>query len=236
LANNHALDFGAAALVDTLRHLDAAGISCVGAGVDEPSARAPAVVVRGGTSVGFVGVTDHPRAYAARADRPGVSYADLRHGPPVWLLETIGHLDTDIVIVSPHWGPNMATSPLDYIRSAAAAFRHARATLVAGHSAHVFHGVDDAVLYHLGDFIDDYMTHPNVRNDLGLLFVITFDGNRPTGLEAVPLALDYCHTRLADAAETTSIADRFRTACACFGTNVMTRDGRLVIDWDSTSG
>src|SRR5512145_790940 len=32
LANNHALDFGAAALIDTRRHLANAGIACVGAG------------------------------------------------------------------------------------------------------------------------------------------------------------------------------------------------------------
>lgn len=67
LANKDALDFGVDALLDTLDHLDAAGVSCVGAGIDERSARAPAVVVRAGTSVGIVGVTDHPRAYAARA-------------------------------------------------------------------------------------------------------------------------------------------------------------------------
>src|SRR5215211_1800372 len=31
LANNHALDFGGAALLDTLEHLEAAGVQCVGA-------------------------------------------------------------------------------------------------------------------------------------------------------------------------------------------------------------
>ena len=47
--------------------------------------------------------------------------------------------------------------------------RAAGATLVAGHSAHVFHGVADRVIYDLGDFIDDYATDPALRNDLGLL-------------------------------------------------------------------
>jgi poly-gamma-glutamate capsule biosynthesis protein CapA/YwtB (metallophosphatase superfamily) len=232
LSNNHALDFGVDALLDTLHHLAAAGISCAGAGIDERSARNPAVVVRAGTSVGIVAVTDHPRAYAARADRPGVSYADLRHGTPPWLLQTISGLDTDIVLVSPHWGPNMTTSPRDYVRSAAGAFRRAGATLVAGHSAHVFHGVHDAVLYDLGDFIDDYVTDPDLRNDLGLLFLVTFDDKRLVRLEAVPLALDYCHTRIADADEAAWIVHRFRTACAAFGTDVTQRDGRLVIDWN----
>jgi poly-gamma-glutamate synthesis protein (capsule biosynthesis protein) len=233
LANNHALDFGVDALLDTLRYLDAAGIGHAGAGVDEPSARAPAIVARAGTTVGFIGVTDHPAAYAAGPARPGVSYADLRHGSPAWLLRTIGSLDADIVVVSPHWGPNMAATPAPYIRSAAAAFRHAGATVVAGHSAHVFHGVDGAVLYDLGDFLDDYRTDPDLRNDLGLLFLVTFDGSRPVRLEAVPLALDYCHTRLADATEAAWIARRFRTACAAFGTEVVRNGGRFVIEWNS---
>ena len=79
--------------------------------------------------------------------------------------------------------------------------RAAGATLVAGHSAHVFHGVADRVLYDLGDFVNDYAIDPVLRNDLGLLFLVTFDGPRPVHLEAVPLVLDDCHTRLAGTAE-----------------------------------
>src|SRR5439155_13003827 len=41
LANNHALDFGPAALLDTFTHLQAAGIAWAGAGSDRASARAP---------------------------------------------------------------------------------------------------------------------------------------------------------------------------------------------------
>lgn len=51
LANNHALDYGRTALLDTLEHLAAAGIAAVGAGPDEAAARAPAVLGgRGGAA------------------------------------------------------------------------------------------------------------------------------------------------------------------------------------------
>ena len=201
LANNHALDYGPVALNDTFRHLANAGIVWVGAGVDEHDARTPRVIECGRYRIGFVGITDHPRDYSAGADRAGVAFADLQRGAPRWLLDTISGVDADIVVVSPHWGPNMVAAPVSHVRDAAAAFRTAGATLVAGHSAHVFHGVADRVLYDLGDFIDDYATDPNLRNDLGLLFLVTFEQATPTRIEAVPLALDYCHTRLADAAE-----------------------------------
>lgn len=39
LANNHALDFGAEALLDTFRHLAQGGIAWVDAGADEVAAR-----------------------------------------------------------------------------------------------------------------------------------------------------------------------------------------------------
>ena len=209
LANNHALDFGRDALRDTFRYLSEAGIAWVGAGDDERSARAPVVLERGGIRAGFVGVTDHPPGYAATPELPGVAYADLRHGSPPWLLDTISGIDADIVVVSPHWGPNMTNEPVADVKKAAAAFRAAGATLVAGHSAHVFHGVADRIFYDLGDFIDDYATDPDLRNDLGLLFVVTFEGGIPTRLEAIPLALEFCHTRLAVANETAWIAKRF---------------------------
>lgn len=237
LANNHALDFGVDALLDTFRHLADAGIAWVGAGADEAAARTPLVVETGGLRVGIVAATDHPSDFAARTGRPGVAYAPLRHGSPAWLLESIGQLDTEIVLVTPHWGPNMVPAPLRHVRTAGAAFRAAGATLVAGHSAHVFHGVADGIVYDLGDLIDDYVTDPGLRNDLGLLFLVTFDDRgQPTLLEAVPLALDYCHTRLAGPEEARWIANRFRAASADLGTEVTERGGRLVIDWPQESG
>jgi poly-gamma-glutamate capsule biosynthesis protein CapA/YwtB (metallophosphatase superfamily) len=231
LANNHALDFGSVALLDTLDHLARGGIAWVGAGVDEAAARAPAIIEGAGVRVGVVGVTDHPADFAARVTCPGVAFADLRRGSPRWLLDTIGGLNTDVVLVTPHWGPNMVSRPVRHVRAAAASLRAAGATLVAGHSAHVFHGVADHVIYDVGDFIDDYATDPRLHNDLGLLFLVTFDGGQPTRLEVVPLALDYCHTRLATPEEAAWISGRFRRACTAMGTDVRVSGDRLVVEW-----
>jgi poly-gamma-glutamate synthesis protein (capsule biosynthesis protein) len=123
-------------------------------------------------------------------------------------------------------------SPLPHVRRAAAELRDAGATLVAGHSAHVFHGAGDRVLYDLGDFIDDYAVDPELRNDLGLLFVVTFVHDRARRVEAVPLALEYCFTRLAAADDRDWIVRRFRAACAAFGTETTVVGDRVVIEWE----
>ncbi|WP_052441676.1 hypothetical protein [Streptacidiphilus anmyonensis] len=82
-------------------------------------------------------------------------------------------------------------------------------TLVAGRSAQVFHGVADRIFYDMGEFVDDCAVHPELRNDLGLLVLVNFDGPpscgrapaTPVRLEALPLVIEDCRTRLADGEE-----------------------------------
>jgi len=231
LANNHALDYGFDALADTLEHLATAGVAAVGAGPDLERARRPATLAAGGLTVAVLGVTDHPPDFAAAPDRPGVAFADLGRRVPEWLPAAVRAADAEVVLVTPHWGPNMTSAPVGHVRRAAAALVEAGATLVAGHSAHVPHGVAGPVLYDLGDFLDDYRVDPELRNDLGLLFLVTLDGRGPVRLEAVPLKLDFCHTRLAAGEDAAWMRRRFRSACAALGTTVGEQAGRLVVSW-----
>jgi poly-gamma-glutamate capsule biosynthesis protein CapA/YwtB (metallophosphatase superfamily) len=114
LANNHALDYGADALIDTGRHLESAGVAWVGAGADVMEARRPLLLVRRGVRVGIIGVTDHPSDFAAGPKRPGVAHADLGDGLPDWLVALVGATRErcDLLVVTAHWGPNMAPEPL----------------------------------------------------------------------------------------------------------------------------
>ena len=227
LANNHALDYGPVALLDTLEHLDSVGIAHVGAGADVEAARAPATLGR----LRIVAATDHPKAFAAAPGRPGVAVADLRGGGvPAWLLDaTRPGADADVVLVTPHWGPNMLAEPLPAVRDAAAALVAAGATLVAGPSAHVFQGVAGRVLYDLGDFLDDYAVDSELRNDLGLLWLVTIEDGAPRRLEALPLALGHCHTRLATGDDAAWVVRRFRELCARLGTEAREEKGRCVV-------
>jgi poly-gamma-glutamate capsule biosynthesis protein CapA/YwtB (metallophosphatase superfamily) len=231
LANNHALDFGPDALEDTLAHLEAAGVRSVGAGPGVQEAREPVTLEAGGLRIAVAGFTDHPADFAAGPGRPGVALADLEHGAPRWLRDEIRALAraNDAVLVMPHWGPNMTGEPLRYIRRAAKDLVDSGASLVAGSSAHVFHGVAWPVLFDMGDFIDDYAVSDLLRNDLGLLFLVTFGPDGPSRAEAVPLRLDFARTRLAGAADRAWIFERFTAACAEFGTAVTVENDRLVV-------
>jgi poly-gamma-glutamate capsule biosynthesis protein CapA/YwtB (metallophosphatase superfamily) len=220
LANNHALDFGVDALLDTFRHLSAAGIRWVGAGEDVEQARAPLVL----EGLPIVAFCDHGAGFAACRDRPGIAYADIRRDLPDWLRESAPG-----ALVSPHWGPNMSPAPLPHVRAAARRLGDLGTTLVAGTSAHVFHGVEANVLYDLGDFIDDYSVDPKLRNDHGLLFLVDLESGCLRRIEAVPVRLEYAYTRLARGEEADWIRQRFRQACADLGTEAREEQGRLSI-------
>ncbi len=231
LANNHALDYGEEGLLDTLAHLDARGIAHVGAGPDEEAARAPVLLEAGGVRLAVLGVSDHPAAFAAGPSRPGIAFTDLVGGVPHWVTGTMKGLDADAVVVTPHWGPNMTAEPVPHVRRAARSLIEAGAALVAGHSAHVFHGVEGPVLFDLGDFLDDYAVDPRLRNDLGLLWFVELDQRGPRRLEALPLRLDFCFTRRAEGEDAAWIRRRFRDACAALGTEAVEEEGRLVVTW-----
>jgi poly-gamma-glutamate capsule biosynthesis protein CapA/YwtB (metallophosphatase superfamily) len=223
-ANNHALDFGAEALEDTVRELRDAGIAPAGAGPEASSARRGALVEAAGVRVGVLALSDHPREFAAGPEQWGVAFADLRRELPEWVCTELGRLraEADLVVAFPHWGPNMTVRPAPWQRERARELLEAGADAVAGHSSHVFHGVELAdggpVLYDLGDALDDYAVDPQLRNDLGLLAVWRPGGEPP--LELVGLFLDYCRTELARGPDADWIADRVEGACAELGTAV----------------
>ncbi len=225
LANNHALDFEETALIDTLRLLGEAGIAAAGAGPDRTAARRGAIVEVAGARLGLVAVSDHPAEYAAGPGVPGIAYGDLTRALPGWLSAELERLsaECDAVIAFPHWGPNMSPDTARWQRKAAARMLVRGATLVAGHSAHVFHGVGwqdgRPVLFDLGDSLDDYAVDPRLRNDLGVLSLWRpLDRDAP--IELVGLRLDYCRTRLASGADAEWIAARLASACHSLGSTV----------------
>jgi poly-gamma-glutamate capsule biosynthesis protein CapA/YwtB (metallophosphatase superfamily) len=222
LANNHALDYEAVALTDTLEHLATAGIAAAGAGADRQRARQGTVVSAGGLRLGLLGVTDHPLEYAATVDAPGVAFARLSAELPEWVASELARLraEADLVVAFPHWGANMATAPAPWQRRRAGELFAAGADLVAGHSAHVFHGIEPVdgrlALYDLGDALDDYAVDPKRRNDLGILAL--WHPRTDVELELVGLELGFCETRLAYGSAADWIAARLERACAPLGT------------------
>jgi hypothetical protein len=234
VANNHVLDFGPQALADTLRHLEAAGIGAAGAGLDAGSARRGLVLRARGMRIGVLALSDHPAEYAAGAQSAGIAYAELSRGLPGWVADELARLreGAELVIAFPHWGPNMSVRPGHWQRARARDLLRAGAHLVAGHSAHVFHGLErhpeGLSLYDLGDALDDYAVDPMLRNDLGVM-ALWRPGGRPE-LELVGLGLRFCHTFEAGGADADWIHSRLEHACGELGTEIeRAEEGRFIL-------
>lgn len=157
IANNHVLDFGPDALLDTFETLENAGIDYMGAGSD--LSRASALITKevNGKTFGFL---------AASRVIPVVSWDIKNASPgvfttydPALLLAAIKEARThcDFLSVFVHWGIERDEYPQDYQVTMAQQYIDAGADLVVGAHPHVLQGIayyeNKPVFYSLGNFI-----------------------------------------------------------------------------------
>lgn len=157
LANNHALDFGRDALLDTCDTLDAAGILRTGAGADLEEAKKPVVIERKGVRIGILGATRviPETGWAAGKNHPGM----LATYDAGIALEEIRRMraECDYVVVFVHWGIEREETPQEYQRTLGRQYIDAGADLVVGSHPHVLQGIEyhqgKPIVYSLGNFV-----------------------------------------------------------------------------------
>jgi poly-gamma-glutamate capsule biosynthesis protein CapA/YwtB (metallophosphatase superfamily) len=242
LANNHTLDFEEQGLLDTLRHLEAAGIRYAGAGRAREEAARPAFLTArtdGTSRVSLLAFTDNEPPFAAGPDRPGTNYLPVSMEPQVLrrveaAVEEARGAGADVVVFSNHWGPNMVERPNQLFRRFARAVIDRGADVYYGHSAHVFQGVEiykgKLILYDAGDFIDDYAVGERLRNDRSFVFRVSLEGRELRRLQLLPVSLQYARVELARGGEREAILGRMVDLSADMGTNLVRREDWLVFE------
>ena len=158
LANNHALDYGRDAMLDTIDTLDHAGIRHVGAGKNLAEARKPDVVELNGRTFAFIGATRvYPEAdWAAGTDSAGMFSA---YDGGAQLAEEVkaAKQQADYVIAYVHWGIEREETPNEVQKSIAHRLVDAGADLVVGAHPHVLQGIEYyqgvPIAYSLGNFV-----------------------------------------------------------------------------------
>jgi len=193
LANNHAVDCGQAALLDTIERLDTAGVGHAGAGKDITTARSPALLETEAGTVAVLAFTDkYSSGYAAGAERAGI--APIGDGAKVLEAVRAAEEKADYVIVSFHWGTEYTFNAAGYQRSLAHKCVDAGADLILGHHPHVIQGLevykDKLIAYSLGDFVFDHRPGPT-----GETFVlqVTLGESGPPVARIIPVYLTDSH-------------------------------------------
>ncbi|MBS2535711.1 CapA family protein [Catenulispora sp. NF23] len=181
LANNHTMDWGGDALIDTLSRLRARGFQPVGAGADLAEARRPVCLEAKGVKVGFLAYGNTgPETYAAgegnagyapvhawteheTVDRQAATPKLIRSGAdPAELARMVEDIKAlkqtcHAVVVSFHWGVHFAPRVIpDYCYEMGRAAVDAGADLVLGTHPHILKGVETyrgkVIFYSTGNF------------------------------------------------------------------------------------
>ena len=211
-ANNHAWDFGHAALLESLVHLDSAGVLHAGTGPTAADALRPAVIRRRGWTVAVFAVTaifNNPdltvRGHAAECC---VAWADtlaLRTA-----IDSARQAGADLVLVMLHAGLEYRPVPPAGVIAIAKGIIHAGADVVFGGHPHVPQGLGWAdgkpILYSLGNFV--FAQHrPWTDRGLWAEYTVTPDGHRTVAVRPVVAGVQ---PRLAAGADSATVMEHFR--------------------------
>ena len=195
LANNHALDFGTEALLDSFTTFDDAGIPYVGAGETKERAEEAIFVEAGGRTVGVLSASRVIPVVEWNIDTrlPGLfcTYDSTR------LVQRIKEVEEqcDYVVVFVHWGIERNAYPEEYQHNLAKQYIDAGADLVVGNHSHVPQGIEYyngvPIVYCLGN----YIFNEDMMDTYALKVVWDAEGN--TSLQVIPVGtVDYYTSEL----------------------------------------
>lgn len=164
VANNHALDFGRRAYLESLAELDTAGIGHAGGGADWDSAHQPYLSVFAGVRVAFLAYTClYQDGWPATRTTPGMATVKVHtaYEAPLRVFEQPGwppivrtfvdadegagvaeevracRAEADVVVVSVHWGLSTGDrAVIEYQRELGRLIAEAGADVVFGHQSH----------------------------------------------------------------------------------------------------
>lgn len=159
LANNHSMDYGANALINTMDNLQAKGILHVGAGRTIAEAFAPKYLLFKNTKIALLAFNDIENWFTDVTDYNAGS-ASFDEGR-IKAAITEANNNADIVIVIPHWGIEYSLNNSDRQSYFGKVFIDSGADIVIGGHSHVVQNSEEyngkMIYYSLGNFVFDDM-------------------------------------------------------------------------------
>jgi len=169
LANNHILDYGPAALEETITTLQSHHIFPLGAGMDEVEAYAPVFLEVNGLRLAFLAYADIPAtdydylSWEAGENTPGIAWA---HPEKIQEGVRAAKSQVDVVVVLFHNGYEIVQNVSGYQQAVAHLAIDSGASLVIGSHPHVLQRIETynggLIAYSMGNFVfDNFLFPPN---------------------------------------------------------------------------
>lgn len=194
MANNHAADYGAAGIAESLAAIGAAGFPVIGFGADHAAAVTPYEALVAGVPVSVFAASQVPdrtlNVWTATATTPGIAAAD---DPQLVEAVRAAAQAGRTVIVFLHWGTEYVSCPDTAQQRLADRLAAAGATAVIGAHAHVLQGAGwradgSYVAYGLSNYLW-WRSFGNEQDDNGVL-TLTIADRRVVAADFAPAHLD----------------------------------------------
>ena len=196
LANNHIIDWGEKACLDTKQLIEKNNLYVIGAGKDQTEAQAPLFIKMNGLKFAFLASVGIPlKDMIWPISKPGPAQANLEQ-----LVELILKIrqTVDYIVVSLHWGNEYEHLPRSHQVIWAHTLINAGADLIIGHHPHVLQSIEyynnRIILYSLGNFVFDQ--HKLYQRQSGI-FSCIFKKGRIDSICFHPVLLQDFQPRLA---------------------------------------
>jgi len=219
--NNHARDFGAAALAEEHGLLTAMGIAHPGIGLDQAAACGPAYLASGGLRIAVISVNTTGPAYPAGTEGIGICFvaADDRNG---W-RHSIGPViaearsKADVVLAMPHFRASLRNVPHPVDRAVSRLLIDLGADAVLGDGAHALQGIEvyrgRPILHDAGSLVFNFPDPGEAA-----LFILELSSAGVVAVRTIPLVTELAWTRRADAVEAGAILSAMDTRSRALGT------------------
>ena len=169
MANNHILDYGDKALLETMDLCKKNGILTIGVGKDLTAARLPVIKEIKGIKIGFLNFCESEWTIA-KEESPGANPIDLIEN--FYAIQALKQ-KTDKIIIIAHGGNEFYHLPSPRIKKTYRYFIDAGADAVISHHTHCYSGYEvykkAPIFYGLGNFIYDWPDKVNDHWNFGYL-------------------------------------------------------------------
>lgn len=184
LANNHILDYGQHAMLDTITHLKRQKIGYTGAGRNIEEAFQPYVQNVDGKKIAVLGVSRvlSGNSWIAGKNHPGAASAYTMEPMLTHIKKSAKTNDYTIVYI--HWNEEFADYPEEYARTMAKKMIDAGADIIIGSHSHTLMGIEyyknKPIYYSLGNFVFNRSTRGGDNTLLSMMVHFEIQGSKIT--------------------------------------------------------
>jgi poly-gamma-glutamate synthesis protein (capsule biosynthesis protein) len=228
VANNHTIDYGKNALLQTIENLQQNEIFAVGGGKNQKAAFAPLLFEIKGESFAVFAVLEfllEGTTFTENTAYP--AFAQINR-----LCDSIEKYQdkVDHILVSFHWGVENAKIPHSRQKEYAHKVIDAGADLVIGHHPHILQGIEvykeKIILYSLGNFIFD---NTGKLHNQSAIFSCVFQDGQLKNPQLIPVKIINTRPEIADEKTQNNIFSYLDTLSSAFKTSLLKEKNSIKI-------